>query len=90
MLDENEIAFLETLAAGELFAGLGDIADILVAHDRGLVIWRMRVKLDVSAADAGHFNLEQGGVVRDVRHGKFPDLGLARTGTHCRQYFLCH
>jgi hypothetical protein len=35
VLDEDEVAFLETLAPGELAARLGDIADVLVAHDHG-------------------------------------------------------
>src|SRR5580704_4582948 len=52
VLDENQIAFLEALALGELAAGLGDVADILVAHDGGLVARRMLVELDVGAANA--------------------------------------
>ena len=60
VLDEDEIAFLEALALGELAAGLGDIADVLVAHDGGLVVRRMLVELDVGAADAGDLHLHQG------------------------------
>ena len=35
MLNESQIAFLEALALGELAAGLGIIADVLMAHDGG-------------------------------------------------------
>ena len=38
---------------------LAMIADVLVAHDGGLVVRRMRVELDVGAADAGDFHLHQ-------------------------------
>ena len=90
VLDEDEIAFLEALAPGELAAGLGDVADVLVAHDGGLVVRRVLVELDVGAADAADLHLHQRGVRRDVRHRIFADLGLARSGPHRRQHFLCH
>src|ERR1700733_4932918 len=35
VLDKDEIAFLKSLATAEFPAGLGDDADILVAHDHG-------------------------------------------------------
>ena len=59
VLDEDQIAFLEALALGELAAGLGDVADILVAHDGGLVVRRVLVELDVGAADAADLHLHQ-------------------------------
>ena len=90
VLDEHEVAFLEALALGELAAGLGDVADVLVAHDGGLVVRRVLVELDVGAADAGDLHLHQRGVRRHVRHRIFADLGLARAGSHGRQHFFCH
>ena len=59
VLDEHQVAFLEALALGELAAGLGDDADVLVAHDGGLVVRRMLVELDVGAADAADLHLHQ-------------------------------
>ena len=90
VLDEDQIAFLEALALGELAAGLGDVADVLVAHDGGLVVRRMLVELDVGAADAADLHLHQRRVGRDVRHRVFADFGLARSGPDGRQHFLCH
>ena len=78
VLDEDEIAFLEALAAGELAAGLGDGADVLVAHDHRRRRRRMLVELDVGAADAGDLDLHQRGILRNVRHRIFADLGRAR------------
>jgi len=68
VLDEHQIALLEAIALGELAAGLGDVADVLVTHDRGLVVRRMLVELDVGAADAADLHLHQGGISRNVRH----------------------
>src|SRR5580693_2727725 len=90
MFNEDETALLEPLAAGEFTAGLGDSADVLVAHDSGLVVRRMLVELDVGAADAADLHLHQRRVLRDIRHGIFADFGLARPGTHRRQYFFSH
>ena len=90
VLDENEVALLEALAVGELAAGLGDVSNILVAHDGGLVVRRVRVELDVGAADAGHLHLQQCAVGRHVRHRIFADLSLARPGSDRRQHFFSH
>src|SRR5262249_61198597 len=90
VLDEHEVALAESLAPGELAAGLGDHADVLVAHDDRRVGRRLLVELDVGAADAGHLHLHEGAVGRDVRHGKLAQLRPARTGTHRRQNLLCH
>ena len=90
MLDEDEIAFLETLAAGEFAAGLGDGADILMPHDHRRGGRRMLVELDVGAADAADLHLHQRRVLRDVRHRIIADFGLARPGAHRRQYFFGH
>src|ERR1700685_1588020 len=90
MLDKDEIALLATLAAGELAASLSDSADILVAHDGGLIVRRVLVELDVGAADAADLHLHQRGVFRDVWHGIFADFGLARPGAHRREYFFSH
>jgi hypothetical protein len=78
VLDEDQVAFLEALALGELAAGLGDIADVLVAHDGGLVARRVLVELDVGAADAADFHFHQRRIRRNVRHRIFADFGLAR------------
>ena len=90
VLDEDEVALLEALAVGELAAGLGDKADVLVAHDGGLVVRRMRVELDVGAADAGDLHLQQRAVRRNVRHRVFADFGLARCDADRRQHFFSH
>ena len=82
MFDEDEIAFLKTLAAGEFAAGFGDGADVFMAHDHRRSRWRMLVKLDVGAADAADFHFHQRGVLRDVRHRKFAQFGPARPGPH--------
>jgi hypothetical protein len=81
---------LEALALGELAAGFGDVANVLVAHDGGLVVWRVLVELDVGTADAADLHLHQRGVGRDVRHRIFADFGLARGGSDGRQHFFCH
>src|SRR5258705_213402 len=78
VLDEYQIAFLKPLAPGELAPRLGDGADILVAHDHRALGRRRLVKLDIGSADSGDLHLHQGGVVRDIRHRVFADLGLAR------------
>src|SRR5262249_12037992 len=85
---EDEVAFLEALAPGELAAGPGDDADILVAHDHGSGGGRVRVQLDVGAADAGDLHLQEGAVLGDVGHREFPELGPARAGPHGRQYLF--
>src|SRR5712691_6567325 len=77
MFDEDEIAFLEALAAGEFTAGFGDGADIFMAHDHGRSRRWMLVELDVGAADATDFHFHQCGVLRDVRHRKFAQFGPA-------------
>ena len=46
------------------------------------------VELDVGAADAGDLHLHQRGVLGDLRHGIFADLGPARPGPHRRQHFF--
>src|SRR5262249_7541649 len=90
VLDEDEIAFLESLAAGEFAAGLGDSADIFVPHDHRGVRRRMLVELDVGAADAADFHFHQRGVLRNVRHGKFAQFGPAGADPHRRYYLLRH
>ena len=77
VLHEDQVAFLEALAAGEFLAALGDVADVLVAHDAGGGHRGMCVELHIRAADARDFHLHEGGVVRDVGHGEFADFGLA-------------
>ena len=90
VLEEDEIAFLEALAARELGAALGDVADVLVAHDGGLVGRRLLVEAHVRAADAGDLHLEQRRVGRHVRHRILADLGGVRGGTDGGQHFFCH
>src|SRR3954452_12620351 len=57
VLDEDEVAFLESLSLDEFRPGLGDDADVLVAHDDGRRRRRRLIQLDVRAADAGGLHL---------------------------------
>ena len=82
VLDKNEIAFLKTLAASEFAAGFGNGADIFMAHDHRRIGRRMLVKLHVGAADAADFHFHQSGILRNVRHGEFAQLGPAGSDTH--------
>src|SRR2546425_293365 len=59
VLDEDEVALLEALAADELAPRLGDDADVLVAHDDRRARRRGPVELDVGAADPGHLHLHE-------------------------------
>jgi hypothetical protein len=88
MLDEDEIAFPEALAARELAPGLGDVADVLVPHDHGGGGGRRLVQLHVRAADAADLHLQQRRILRDVGHRVLAELGLARRRPHRRQYFF--
>jgi len=90
VLDKNEVAFLEALAPREFAADFGDGADILMAHDDGGARRRMLVELDVGTANAADFHHQQRGVLGNVRHRIFADFGLARPGSHRRQYFFGH
>src|SRR5215470_14125157 len=90
MLDEHQVALAKPFALGELAPGLGDGADVLVAHDDRRGGRRLLVQLDVGAADAGDVHPHQGGVGRDIRHGKLAQLGFARAHPHRRQHLLCH
>src|SRR5262249_57923487 len=49
VLHEDEITLPETLAIRELPACLRDVADVLVAHDRGLVVLREGLELLIIA-----------------------------------------
>src|SRR5216684_2428361 len=53
VLDKDQVALLEALAARELAAGLGNHPDVLVPHDGGLVVRGVRIELDVGAEYAG-------------------------------------
>src|SRR5664279_2554882 len=90
MLNKDQVALLEALSASEFLAGLGDVTDILVAHDCGRSIrWRLE-QLHIRAADTGNFHLQQRRILRNVRHREFADLHLAWAGTDRRSYHLCH
>src|SRR5882672_2862047 len=88
VLDEDQVAFLEAFPAGEFTPGLGDDADVLVAHDHRRRRGRRLVELDVGAADAGDLHLHERAVRRDLRHRKFADLGLAGPRAYRGEYFL--
>ena len=77
VLDENQVAFAEALAAREFAAGLGDVTDVLVAHDHGA--WRRRslVELDVGSANARDFHFEQSAIGGNLGHGKFANFSFA-------------
>src|SRR5260370_9224541 len=84
VLDKNQIAFFKSFAPGELAAGFGDVADILVAHDHGSLGRRRLVHLDVSSADAADFHLEQSAIGRTIRHGAIANLRFVRTNPYRR------
>ena len=67
VLDEDAVAFGHAVQLLELASRGGDGADVLVAHDHRIVEGRLGVHLDVRAADAGDLDLEQGGVVGQLR-----------------------
>ena len=90
VFDEHEIAFLEPLAAREFAPGLGDNADVLVPHNHRALSGRALVELHIGAAYSRHLHLHQGGILRDIRHRVFADLGLARTHPHRRQNTFRH
>src|SRR5271169_4942287 len=90
VLDKDEVALFESFASREFPAGLGDGADILVAHDHRRARRRVLVKLDVSAADATDLHLQKGRILGNIRHGIFPYLGGTRRGPHRRHYFFGH
>src|SRR5690606_26414587 len=69
---------------------LRDDADILVAHDDRVAHHRIGVHLDVGTADAGHLDLHQRGVIRDVWHRILAELGGTGAGPHRRQNLLSH
>src|SRR5216117_624394 len=88
VLDEDEVAFLDAFAPGELAARLGDRADVLVAHDHGGIGRRRLVQLHVRPADSGDLHLHERAVLRDIRHGKFADLGSPRARSYsCQNFF---
>src|ERR1700732_2615594 len=79
MLHENQIAFLEAFAPGELAAYFSDVADIFVPHDHGsLGRWRC-IHFHVSSANPTNFHPEQSAILRNFRHGKIANLRFART-----------
>src|SRR5271169_6649690 len=84
VLDEHEIAFLEALAPREFPARLGDVTDILVAHDDGALRRRRLVELDVGPANPGDLHLEQGAILGNLGHGKFANLSGARADSNGR------
>src|SRR5262249_42081131 len=90
MLDKDQIAFLEALAAGEFAPRFRDHSDFLVAHDHRLFGRRRFVKFTIVSADSGDLHLHQRGVPRDTRHRIFADLGLAWTHANRRHYAFRH
>ena len=88
VLNEHQVALLEALAPRELAPGLGDIADVLVPHDGGLVVRRMRVKFDIGAADASDLHLQQRAVGGNLRHRVLADFGLAGADSHGGKNFF--
>src|SRR5262249_30686320 len=90
MLDKDQIAFLEALAAGEFAPPLRDHSDVLVAHDHPALGRRRLVKFYIASADSRALPLLLHGVVRDTRHGIFADLGLAGPHATRRHYAFRH
>src|SRR5262245_54109150 len=90
VFDEDQVAFLEALAAHEFPTRLGNDADVLVPHDHRGLRRRAGVELHVGAADARDLHLHQRRVFRNLRHWELADLGLARRRAHGRQDFFAH
>jgi hypothetical protein len=61
-----------------------------VTHDHRLVDRGLPVELDVGPADAGDLDLQQRGVVRDVRHRELAQLGRTRRRPDRREHLFCH
>src|SRR5258708_38743063 len=85
MFHEYQVPFLEAFAPGELPAGLGDVANILVTHNHGGVLrrWWLR-QLNISPANARDLHLHQGTILQDLRHWEFADLDFTRSHSYCR------
>ena len=84
------IAFPETFPALKFAACFRDDADVFVAHDDGGLGRRVEIELYVGAADAAHFDLQEGGVIGDVWHGIFADFGRAGRGADSGKNFFGH
>jgi len=88
VFEQYAVAFLDALALLELAARLGDDADVLVTHDH--VFDLLGVVLDVAAADARDFDLDEGRFRVDVGHIEFTVNGFVRAHLHGRRDFLHH
>ena len=82
VLQEHEVAFLDALALQELLPGLGDDANVLMAHDHRTGGQRLGVVADVTPADAGDLHLQESRVLVDLRDRELARLHLARPDLH--------
>ncbi len=88
MFDEDEVTLLDFLAFLELFARLGDVPDVLVPHDHGILDRRVCVELHIGAADARDLDFQQRAVIGDIRHRKLLEFDLMRARAHGRNDLL--
>src|SRR5579863_9047157 len=88
VLHENQIAFLEAFAPGELTTHFSDVTDIFVAHDHGSFGRRRCIHLHVSSTNPADFHPEQSAILRNFRHGEVADLRHARTDSYGCEYLF--
>src|ERR1700680_5044023 len=88
VLHENQIAFLEAFAPGELAAHFSDVTDIFVPHDHGGLGGRMCIPFDVRSTNPTSYHPKQSAILRNFRHGKIAKLRHARTGPYGCEYFF--
>ena len=76
VLDEYQVALLNTLTLLEQLAGLCDVPDVLVAHDDMLVLLGLLVHFHVRATNTRDHDFHQRGILGHVRHRVLPHLHL--------------
>jgi hypothetical protein len=90
VLDEHTVAFGHPVQLLELLPRDRDGADVLVAHDHRIGERRFGIHLDVCAADAGDFDLEQGCIVGQLGHRELSEFGGVGCDPHRGENTLGH
>src|SRR5437762_11717441 len=85
MLEEDEVAFLESLEPLEVASGLRKIADVLVPHDERRAAQRQLVLTDVRATHARNLHFQQRSGGWNVRQGEFAKLGGRGSDRYCSE-----